>query len=166
MKACATPSATLGLDGVISIETSVGLVTVKIVLAEIPESACVAVIVVLPIAALVARPLLPEALLMLATLLAEEDQVTALVMSCTVASVYVPIAVKLWVSPSAKDRLVGVTSIETSVAGVTSKLVLAETPESTCVAVIVVVPTLSELASPREPLSWLTVATPSTEDVH
>jgi hypothetical protein len=60
---------------------------VKLVLAVTPELACVAVMVVLPIARLVAKPLVSAALLTVAMLVAEEDQVTELVMSCVVASV-------------------------------------------------------------------------------
>ena len=36
---------------------------------------------------------------MVATLLLEEDQVTELVTSCVLLSVYVPVAVNFWVTP-------------------------------------------------------------------
>jgi hypothetical protein len=57
------------------------------VFAVTPELACVAVMIVLPIARLVAKPLVPAALLIVAMEVDEEDQVTELVMSCVVASV-------------------------------------------------------------------------------
>jgi len=81
------PSAVELLAGVTLSETSSAAVTVKLVLAAMPELACVAVIVVLPVATLVAKPLVPAALLTVATLVAEEDHMTELVMSCVVASV-------------------------------------------------------------------------------
>ena len=64
-----------------SIETSVAELTVKLVLALMPEPGCVALIVVEPAPTLVARPLVPAALLTTATPVTEEDQVTALVRS-------------------------------------------------------------------------------------
>ena len=87
MNDCAKPSATVGLAGVTSIETRVAGLTEKLVLAEIPEPAYVAVMVVVPVLAVVARPLLPTALLISATAVAEEDQVTVFVMSCVELSV-------------------------------------------------------------------------------
>ena len=56
-----------------------------------PES--VAVIVVAPVEALVASPSLPPALLMVATAGLAELQVTVVVRSCVVLSLYVPVAV-------------------------------------------------------------------------
>ena len=70
-----------------SIETSVAALTVKLVLAEIPDPTWVAVIVVLPALTLEASPLLPTALLMVATLVAVEAQVSELVRSWVELSV-------------------------------------------------------------------------------
>jgi hypothetical protein len=75
------------LAGVIASETSSAALTVKLVLADTPEPACVAVMVVLPVATVVAKPFVPAALLIVAVAVEEEDQVTELVMSCVVASV-------------------------------------------------------------------------------
>ena len=75
------------LAGAISIETSVAAVTVRTVLAEMPEEGWTAESVADPAAIVVARPLLPAALLIVATGVAEEDQVTAEVRSWVVASV-------------------------------------------------------------------------------
>ena len=75
------------LAGAISIETSVAAVTVRTVLAAMPDDGWMAVMVALPLETLFARPLLPAALLIVATGVAEEDQVTAEVRSWVVASV-------------------------------------------------------------------------------
>jgi hypothetical protein len=56
--------------------------TVRLVLAERPEPVSVAVMVVLPVVALVARPLEPAVLLIVATPLEDEDHVTDVVRSC------------------------------------------------------------------------------------
>jgi len=73
--------------GLIESETSAAEVTVKLVLPLTPELGCVAVTVVLPLVTLVASPLLPAALLIVATLVEEEDQVTAWVRSWVELSV-------------------------------------------------------------------------------
>ena len=81
VKACVSPSATVGLAGVRSMATSVAELTEKLVLAEMPDPAWVAVMVVVPVLAVVARPLVPGALLMVAMAVLEEDQVTVWVRS-------------------------------------------------------------------------------------
>jgi hypothetical protein len=79
-----------GLVGVTARETSVAGVTVSVVDPEtLPDAA---VIVVVPAAADVANPLLPAALLMVATPVEEELQVTVFVRFCVVLSEYVPTA--------------------------------------------------------------------------
>jgi hypothetical protein len=75
------------LAGVTSIETRVAGLTEKLVLAEIPEPAYVAVMVVVPVLAVVARPFVPAALLIVATVVLEEDQVTEVVRFWTELSV-------------------------------------------------------------------------------
>ena len=87
MNDCAKPSANVGLAGVTSIETRVAGLTEKLVLAEIPEPAYVAVMVVVPVLAVVARPFVPAALLIVATVVLEEDQVTEVVRFWTELSV-------------------------------------------------------------------------------
>jgi len=75
--------AMLGFAGVIAIDTSVAAVTVRAVDPDmLPE---VAVIVVEPVATEVAKPFEPAALLMAATVVFDELQVTAVV--------------KFWVEP-------------------------------------------------------------------
>jgi hypothetical protein len=137
----------------------VALVTVRSVLAETPEAGWIAVIVVVPALSVVARPLLLAALLIVAMLVAELDQVTAVVRSCTERSVYVPVAVNCCAMPSATLGLEGVISIETSVADPTVKFVVAEMPVPGWVAVIVALPTLSEEALPLVPTALLIAAT-------
>ena len=78
------PSAMLGLVGVTDMDTRVAGVTVSVVDPYILPD--VAVIVVEPAAAGVARPLEPDTLLMVATPPADEPQVTAVVRSCVVLS--------------------------------------------------------------------------------
>jgi len=73
--------------GEISSETSVAAVIVRSVLAATPEAGWIAEMLAVPIPTLVARPLVPAALLIVATDVAEEDHVTAVVRSCVVASV-------------------------------------------------------------------------------
>ncbi len=84
---CVRPSALELFAGVIASETSSAALTVKLVFADTPEPECVALMVVLPVATVVAKPFVPAALLIVAVAVEEEDQVTELVMSCVVASV-------------------------------------------------------------------------------
>src|SRR6266536_3794645 len=119
-------------------------VTVSVVLPETPPK--VAVIVVVPAATDVARPCDPPALLIVATAVLDELQVTWVVRSCVVLSLKVPVAVNCWVNPSGRPGLVGVGAIVDRVAAVTVSVVLPETPPK--VAVIVVVPAATDVARP------------------
>ena len=95
-------------------DTSVAGVTESVVdPIMLPDAA---VIVVEPAAAAAANPLL---ILMVATPVLDELQVTDAVKSCVVLSVNVPVAVNCCAVPLAMAGLVGVTSMDTSVAGVT-----------------------------------------------
>ena len=76
----------LGLDGVTAIDTSVAGVTVNVTAPELTEPS-VALTCALPVAALEARPCEPEALLIVATAVLLEDQVTWLVRSWVELSV-------------------------------------------------------------------------------
>ncbi len=70
----------LGLPGVTAMDTKVAAVTVRVVEPDtLPD---VAVIVVVPAAIDVARPLEPTALLIVATPVLEEPHVTAVVRFC------------------------------------------------------------------------------------
>ena len=60
--------------------------------------------------------------------------------------------------------LVGVTAIDDSVAAVTVRVVVPETVPR--VAVIVVEPTATDVASPLEPAALLIVATDPAEELH
>src|SRR5437773_1574570 len=66
-----------------------------------------------------ARPLL----LIAATPVAEEIQVTELVRFCVLPSVYVPVAVNCCGNPAAIDGFAGVTAIDTSAGGATVSVV-------------------------------------------
>src|SRR5260370_20111173 len=87
----------LGVVGVTVIVDRVAAVTVSVVLPETPPK--VAVIVVVPAATDVAKPCEPPALLIVATAVLDELQVTSVVRPCVVKSVYVPVAVKCCVVP-------------------------------------------------------------------
>jgi hypothetical protein len=71
----------------------------------------VAEMVVVPAAAVVARPVAP----IVATFAFEEVQVTCVVRSCVVASEYVPVAVNCCVAPTDTVGATGVTAMELSV---------------------------------------------------
>jgi hypothetical protein len=76
-----SPSAFELFAGVIASETNSAALTVKLVLADTPDPECVAVMVVLPVATVVAKPFVPAVLLIVATPVADEDQVTVVVRS-------------------------------------------------------------------------------------
>jgi hypothetical protein len=108
--------------GVTAIDSSDAGVTVKEAEPEMAAAAEVmvlvsfvkeAVIVVVPGDRAVARPRLPSTLLMLATVVSDEVQVTSsnVVKSCVVPSAKSPVAVNWCVVPSAISGMGGVTSI-------------------------------------------------------
>ena len=117
---------------------------------------CVAVMVVTPIPALVARP----PLLITATDVVPELHATVLVRFCVERSVNVPTALNCVVPPSGTVGASGVTAIETSVAGVTVSDADPETEPS--VALIVDVPLVSAVAVPVTAI----VATAGAEELH
>lgn len=126
----------------IVIEVSVAVVTVRVaeLLVIDPE---VAVIFVEPALTAVAKPLL----LIVATEVLEEAQVTLEVRFCVDPLEKVPVAVNCCVALRARTVLAGVTAIETKVAAVTVKVaaLLIMDPE---VAVILTEPPLTPEASP------------------
>lgn len=77
MNCCEVPTAIEGSGGVTAIETSADGPTVSD--AEPLTGPEVAVMVVVPVATVVASPWLPETLLMVATVVVEDDQVTNVV---------------------------------------------------------------------------------------
>jgi hypothetical protein len=115
-----------------------------------------ALIVVVPAATAVARPFDPAALLMVATLVAEELHVTTVVRSCVEPFEYVPVAEYCTVPPMDSELLRGEMEIDVNVAAVTVKVADPEMPPD--VAVIVTVPALTPVARPFEPEVLLTVA--------
>jgi hypothetical protein len=130
----------LGLAGVTDIENRIAGVTVRIVFPEIlPE---VAVTVAVPTATAVARPLL----LIVATEVFDEFQVTCVVISWFVPSEYVPEAESCLVFPAGMLGLAGVTDMEDRIAGVTVRIVFPGIFPK--VAVMVVVPVAPAVASP------------------
>src|ERR1700746_2779687 len=108
----------VALEGVSWIDTRVAAVTVSDAAGE-TTGPKVAVMLVGPAPTAVARPFEPDALLMVATPVAEEAQVTVEVRSWIVLSVKVPVAVNCSVSPLAMLGVGGVTAMDTSVASVT-----------------------------------------------
>ena len=88
---CLDPTEMLGLIGVTTIAWSVALITERVVLPVMPPN--LAVMVAEPTPTPVASPLEFEALLMTATVVAEELQVAAVVRICTELSENIPVAV-------------------------------------------------------------------------
>jgi len=129
-----------GLAGVTAMDTSVATVTVSVVEpVTLPE---VAWMVALPVPAAVASP----AVLLLATVVLSEVQVTELVRFCVLVSLNVPVAVNCCVVPLGIEGLTGVTAMDTSVATVTVSVVEPVTlPE---VAWMVALPVPAAEASP------------------
>ncbi len=150
------------LPGDTDIVASVAAVTVSVVEADrLPD---VAVIVVEPVANALEKPLEPAALLMDATLVADELHVMEAVKFCVELSEYVPIAVNCWDVPLAMLWLAGVTDRDIRVAGLTVRVVDPETLPD--VAVIVAVPVATVLANPFEPAALLIEATPLFDEFH
>jgi hypothetical protein len=152
------PRATVGASGEMPIDTSTAGVTDSVVEDAMPVPGSVALTVVDPVPALLASPLLPLALLIVATVVSDERHVTAVVRSDVELSLKVPIAVNCWPRPSATAGAVGVTAIDTSTAVVTVSGVAPATPVLLSVAVIVVEPGAALAARPALPAALLTVA--------
>ena len=116
-----SPTGMLGLTGVTDMEDRVAEVTVRVV-APRDRPGKVAVMVAVPAATAVARPVL----LTVATDVLDELQVTCVVISWLVPSEYAPEAVNCWVTPTRMLGLAGVTDMEDRVAEVTVRVVLPE----------------------------------------
>jgi hypothetical protein len=119
----------------------------------------VALIVVLPTPALVAKPLLPIA----ATAGCDDVHVTELLMSWLVLSENDPVATNSCVRPSTIAGFAGVTAIETRFALVTVNTV--EPPTEPTEAVIVLVPLPKLVAKPSLPRELLTVAAAGLDEL-
>ena len=129
-----------GWTGVRAIETNVGGVTVNVVEPLIEPK--LALIVVMPGSDVLASPWL----LMVATAVLEEFQLTKVVRSCVLPSVKVPVALNCCFVPSGMETVGGVMVRNTKTGGVTVRIVepLTEPKE----AVIAVVPWARLVASP------------------
>jgi hypothetical protein len=100
------------------------------------------------------------ALLMVANDVGVELQVTALVRSCVLLSLYVPVAVNCWLVPFAIEGLAGVTDKESRIGGLTATLTeFVTVPE---VALMLEVPCRLPITNPVA----LTGATAGEEDDH
>jgi len=117
-----TATGMLGFAGVTVMEDRVAEVTVRVVLPE--TLPVVAVMVAVPIATVLARPLL----FTVATEGLDELQVTCMVISLVVPPEYVPKAFNTWITPAGTLGLDGVTAIETSVADAAAAVLAVELP--------------------------------------
>jgi hypothetical protein len=138
---CEVPAAIDGLVGEIASDVSVACEMLKFVDDVTPLYDAVTDPV--PVDSAVARPAAS-----ICTAGLELAQLTDDVMSCVVPSLYVAVAVNCVVVPTANVGFEGVTVIDTTVAGVTVRVVLLVV--ELYVAVIVVVPAPTVVASPFE----------------
>ena len=144
VKDSAAPTWTRGKEGATTIAVSAAGITVRTV--EFETNPDVAVIPVVPWATLVTSPWDPALLLTVATFCAVELQVTEVVRSSVLPSVYVPTALNCCVVPKAIDGLGGVTASETRAGGLTVSVADPDTvPEA---ALIVAAPVATLLARP------------------
>jgi hypothetical protein len=138
---CVVPARSVTVAGVTARETSVGDGTVSMVLPDTmpPEKAAIRVE---PDATAVANPVV----LIVAVAVEVEVQLTLPVMFCVVPLLNVPVAVNCKVRPGVSDGFAGVTVIDDKMAAETVSVADPEMlPE---VALIVVVPTATAVASP------------------
>ena len=150
------PLASDKLGGVMVIDFSTAAVIVTVVVPDTPAS--VAVIDPLPTPVPVTRPLL----LTVAMELVADVQIADAVRSWAVRSEKMPVAVSCRELPTAMERLIGVTTIESSVAGVTVTEVVPVTPAS--VAVTVAPPVALPVTRPWLGAVLLTDATEGAEE--
>jgi hypothetical protein len=122
----------------------------------------VALIVVVPTPAAVAKPCEPDALLIVATPGADELHVAVLVRVCVLPSLYVPVAVNCCVVPTATEAFPGVTAIDTSTGAVTVTVSVVEPVILPIVALILEVPVVTPVARPPAVI----VATPRADELH
>jgi hypothetical protein len=153
------PKAIEAFAGDKAMEDNAAALTVSVVEPEMAPD--IAVMVVCPVLTLVASPLVPAVLLMVATAKVFDVQVTVPVMFCVLPSVYDPVAVNCLVLPKGIVGIAGVTVIESNAAGVTVNVV--EPLIGPELAVIVVCPVATLAASPILGAVLLTVATAGTE---
>lgn len=126
VKLVVSPVDAEAVVGLMAIAVNAGAVTVNVALLELTPLA-EAVTVVLPTATLVATPVVP---LIVAILVLPDAQVTWLVMLAVEAFEYVPVAVKLVVSPLATVAVAGVMAMLVSVTDVGVTLLLPPPPQA------------------------------------
>jgi hypothetical protein len=150
------------LVGITTMKTSDGGgFTVKVV--EELSGPEVPVIVLVPCARLLTKPWLPGELLMVATLVFAEPQVTDVVTFWVLPSVKVPMAVNCNVFPNVIEGLTGVRAMETKTGGMTVSV--AEPLTEPKLAVIVVAPWPVLVAKPWLPAALLIAATAVFEEL-
>jgi hypothetical protein len=151
---CFAPALIDGFAGVTAIDTNVAAVTVSVVEPlTAPEAA---LIVLVPAATPMANP----PVVIVATPVVAELQVTELVKFCVELSEKVPVAVNCCFAPTLTEGFAGVTAIDTNVAAVTVSVVEPLTaPEA---ALIVLFPAATAVASPPAAI----VATEVVCEVH
>jgi hypothetical protein len=151
------PELIVGFCGDTDMPISAAPVTVRLAVAETePE---VALIVAIPVPALVATPLL----LMVATVAVDEVHTTEVVMSCELPSLYAPVAVNAWPVPSAMEAFCGAMTIDTSVAASTFRFPVPDMPPES--AVMVVAPAPPHVAKPALTAVLLMVATAGADEL-
>jgi hypothetical protein len=138
------PSAIEELAGDIEMDARAAALTVSVVVPTMLFE--VALIVVVPVPWLVARPCDPVSLLMPDVEGVSELQRTIWVRSCVLLSLKVPVAINCCETPSGITGIAGVTAIETSAAGVTMTTVEALIVPD--VALTLVVPTPVPVTTP------------------
>jgi len=145
MNCCVVPDPMDGPGGFTVIETSVALLTVRVVEAVIEPD--VAEMLELPVAMQVVKPALPVALLVDATEILDEAHCTMPVTSWVLPSLKVPLAVNCWMLPTGAVGFAGLTvmPVKTAVETVSTAELLTTEPS---VAVIVVEPGASPAARP------------------
>ena len=146
-----------GLPGVTARDTKTGGVTVR--MAEPLTDPKEAVIAVVPWARLLATPWL----LMVATAMLEEFQLTALVRFRVLPSVKVPVALNSCFVPAGMERVGGVTARDAKTGGVTVRVVEPLTDPKE--AAIAVVPWARLVVSPWLPVELLIAATAGFEEL-
>jgi hypothetical protein len=134
--------------------TNVGAETVKEV--EPLTTPRLALMTVDPVVKVLARPCEPFVFEMMATLEADDAQVTCVDKSCVEPSVYEPMAKYVRVKPNATVDALGVTEIATKLAGTTVRVAAPMTAPT--VARIEVTPGLMVEARPREPAVFEIIA--------
>ena len=150
----------------IDVRTAVVTVSVAVSL----TAPTVAVMTLVPMATPVASPFEPATFEIVAVASVIDDHVAVSVRSCLLASVKKPVATNCCFVPAAIVGVAGVTTIETSVSAVTTRVSVPVTTTAAAPVPIVEVaemtdmPTAAPVASPFEPAAFETVTAAIDED--